>query len=174
MENVTDFDRLTKATRRREFDDGLMDYVFGGTFLLIGILGWFFFSSFGLRWFIGSLLKSREPLRAARRRPEHQRRVERQRRKAVRRDPDRPLRRRQELAAPGRRGGAVAPPVVAVSRLARPAPGGWPGRGRPVRGGGSRRAAARRRGGRFPPCRRLLRHEIQYTTGITFRLCWVW
>jgi hypothetical protein len=60
MENVTDFDRLTKATRRREFDDGLMDYVFGGTFLLIGILGWFFFSSFGLRWFIGNLLKSRE------------------------------------------------------------------------------------------------------------------
>ena len=60
MENVTDFDRLTKATRRREFDDGLMDYVFGGTFLLIGILGWFFFSSFGLRWFVGSFLKSRE------------------------------------------------------------------------------------------------------------------
>ena len=60
MENVTDFDQLTKATRRREFDDGLMDYVFGGTFLLIGILGWFFFSSFGLRWFIGSYLQSRE------------------------------------------------------------------------------------------------------------------
>ena len=60
MENVTDFDQLTKATRRREFDDGLMDYVFGGTFLLIGILGWFFFSSFGLRWFIVSVLQSRE------------------------------------------------------------------------------------------------------------------
>jgi MFS family permease len=60
MENITDFDQLTKATRRREFDDGLMDYVFGGTFLLIGILGWFFFSSFGLRWFIETFLKSRE------------------------------------------------------------------------------------------------------------------
>ena len=60
MENVSDFDQLTKATRRREFDDGLMDYVFGGTFLLIGILGWFFFSSFGLRWFIRSVLQSRE------------------------------------------------------------------------------------------------------------------
>jgi MFS family permease len=60
MENVSDFDQLTKATRRREFDDGLMDYVFGGTFLLIGIIGWFFFSSFGLRWFVGSLLQNRE------------------------------------------------------------------------------------------------------------------
>ena len=60
MNHITEFDNLTKATRRREFEDGLMDYVFGGTFLIIGLLGWFFFSSFGLRWFIASLLQNRE------------------------------------------------------------------------------------------------------------------
>lgn len=60
MNHITEFDNLTKATRRREFEDGLMDYVLGGTFLIIGLLVWFFFSSFGLRWFIASLLQNRE------------------------------------------------------------------------------------------------------------------
>ena len=60
MNHVTEFDNLTKATRRREFDDGLMDYVFGGTFLFIGLLGWFFFSSFGLRWLIAGFIKNKD------------------------------------------------------------------------------------------------------------------
>lgn len=60
MNHITEFDNLTKATRRREFDDGLMDYVFGCTCLLIGLLGWFFFSSFGLRWIVIGMLQNRE------------------------------------------------------------------------------------------------------------------
>ena len=60
MNHVTEFDNLTKATRRREFDDGLMDYVFGGTILFIGLLGWFFFSSFGLRWLFAGFLQNQD------------------------------------------------------------------------------------------------------------------
>ena len=32
MNHITELDNLTKATRRREFDDGLMDFVFGAVF----------------------------------------------------------------------------------------------------------------------------------------------
>ncbi len=60
MNHITEFDNLTKATRRREFEDGLMDFVFGGTFLMAGLLGWFFFSSLGLRLFVAGLIKNRE------------------------------------------------------------------------------------------------------------------
>jgi hypothetical protein len=60
MNHITEFDNLTKATRQREFEDGLMDFVFGGTILMVGLLGWFFFSSLGLRLFFVGLIKNRE------------------------------------------------------------------------------------------------------------------
>ncbi len=60
MNHIIEFDNLTKATRRREFDDGLMDYVFGFTILLIGLLGWFFFSPVGLSWLISGLIQNRD------------------------------------------------------------------------------------------------------------------
>lgn len=60
MNRVSELDKLTRLTRRREYDDGLMDFVFGITFLFISLAGWFFFSSVGLTWFISSLIQNRE------------------------------------------------------------------------------------------------------------------
>jgi MFS family permease len=60
MDRITNIDNLTRTTRRRDFDDGLMDFVFAGTFLFIGLLGGFFTSSLGLRWYISGLLTDRE------------------------------------------------------------------------------------------------------------------
>ncbi|MFC2028587.1 hypothetical protein ACFLTX_01545 [Chloroflexota bacterium] len=60
MNKVTEFDNLTKATRRREFEDGLMDYVFGGTFLFLGLMGSFIFSYYGLRWLMASYIQNQE------------------------------------------------------------------------------------------------------------------
>ena len=60
MDLIDKLDNLTRATRRREFEDGLMDYVLALTFLLLGALGGFFLSPLGLRWFFTSLLRNRE------------------------------------------------------------------------------------------------------------------
>jgi MFS family permease len=60
MELINQIDDLTRRTRRREFEDGLMDYVLALTFLLLGALGGFFLSPAGLRWYFTSLLRNRE------------------------------------------------------------------------------------------------------------------
>jgi len=60
MDLIHQIDNLTKNTRRREFEDGLMDYVLALTFLLLGALGGFFLSPTGLRWYFTGLLRNRE------------------------------------------------------------------------------------------------------------------
>ena len=60
MDLINQIDNLTRRTRRREFEDGLMDYVLALTFLFLGALGGFFLSPSGLRWYYASLLRNRE------------------------------------------------------------------------------------------------------------------
>ena len=60
MDHITKIDNLTRVTRRRDFEDGLMDFVFAGTFLFIGLFTGFFTSPVGLRWYLTSLLQNRE------------------------------------------------------------------------------------------------------------------
>jgi len=60
MDHISNLENLTRVTRRREFDDGLMDFVYGSFFLLLSLFGWLFFSSTGLRWFFTALLYNRE------------------------------------------------------------------------------------------------------------------
>ena len=60
MDHISKIDTLTRVTRRREFEDGLMDFVFAGAFLFLGALGGFFTSPVGLRWYLTSLLQNRE------------------------------------------------------------------------------------------------------------------
>jgi len=59
MSSITELDKLTRSSRRREFEDGLMDFVFGAIFLFISLFGSFFFSSIGLRWYLTSVLQNR-------------------------------------------------------------------------------------------------------------------
>ncbi len=59
MTQAVDLDGLTKATRRREFDDGLMDFAVGAAFLVFGMLNWFLFSPGGLRWYAIALVNHR-------------------------------------------------------------------------------------------------------------------
>lgn len=59
MKTYLDLDELTKQTRRREFDDGLLDFVIGGFFLICGFLGAFFFSYSGMHFYISSLVRHR-------------------------------------------------------------------------------------------------------------------
>jgi len=54
-----DLDALTKATRKREFEDGLMDYLNGAVFLVLGLLAWFFFSPAGLTWYAMAVINYR-------------------------------------------------------------------------------------------------------------------
>lgn len=60
MDHITKIDKLTRDTRRRDFEDGLMDFVFAGTFLFIGLLVGFFTSPIGLKWYLTSLIQNRE------------------------------------------------------------------------------------------------------------------
>ena len=60
MNHVIKFDDLSKATRKREYDDGLMDYIIGGAFLLLCLLDWFIFSYSGLKWYATRLIQNRE------------------------------------------------------------------------------------------------------------------
>jgi len=60
MDHISKIDNLTRVTRRRDFEDGLMDFVFAGAFLFIGLLAGFFTSPVGLRWYLTSLLWNRE------------------------------------------------------------------------------------------------------------------
>jgi hypothetical protein len=60
MDSVTKLDNLTRVTRRRDFEDGLKDFVFAGTFLVIGLFAGFFTSPLGLTWYLTSLIRNRE------------------------------------------------------------------------------------------------------------------
>ena len=60
MDHISEIDQLTQATRKREFDDGLIDFVFGGTYLIICLACWVFFSPTGLSWIARALLQNRE------------------------------------------------------------------------------------------------------------------
>jgi len=56
MNLPVDLDDLEKTTRRREFNDGLMDYAVGVMFLVLSLLAWFLFSPDGLEWYALSLV----------------------------------------------------------------------------------------------------------------------
>lgn len=59
MNRVVDMDSLTKATRRYEFDDGLIDFAVGALFLLSSVYNWFLFSPEGIRWYAIALMTNR-------------------------------------------------------------------------------------------------------------------
>jgi hypothetical protein len=56
MEPVTQLDELTRATRRREFADGLRDFHIGWIVLILGLLNWFVLSPTGMTLLVRSLL----------------------------------------------------------------------------------------------------------------------
>jgi hypothetical protein len=60
MDLINEIDNLTRKARRREFEDGLMDFVLALTFLFLGALGGFLLSPLGLRWYFTGLLWNRE------------------------------------------------------------------------------------------------------------------
>jgi hypothetical protein len=60
MDLIDQIDNLTRRTRRREFEDGLMDYVLALTFLLLVAMCGFIFSPVGMRWYATQLLRNRE------------------------------------------------------------------------------------------------------------------
>jgi small-conductance mechanosensitive channel len=60
MKDMMYLNELTRATRRREFEDGLFDLMLAVIFFIIGLLGWLFFSPWLLHWYIESLIINRE------------------------------------------------------------------------------------------------------------------
>lgn len=60
MKLQTDFDQLTQSTRRREFEDGLLDFTMAGIFLVSGLIGWLLFSEWGMRFYLIALIQNRE------------------------------------------------------------------------------------------------------------------
>lgn len=60
MKHITEFDNLTRVTRRREFVDGLADFVFAIVFLILGLFGWLLFSPNVLKWYVTALVRNRE------------------------------------------------------------------------------------------------------------------
>jgi hypothetical protein len=60
MNDIREIDNLTRLTRKREFDDGLVDILYGGVFLVWGLASWFLYSTVGLRWFVTALTQQRE------------------------------------------------------------------------------------------------------------------
>lgn len=59
MNQALNLDGLTRAARRREFDDGLMDFFVGAAFLFYGTLCWLVFSPWGMEWYVRALVKHR-------------------------------------------------------------------------------------------------------------------
>ena len=60
MNTHLDLDELTRRTRRREFDDGLMDFLIGG-FILIGcLIVAFIYSTSGMQWYAYYIIRHRE------------------------------------------------------------------------------------------------------------------
>jgi hypothetical protein len=60
MNQAVDLNGLTKATRRRQFDDGLVDLAIGAGILVLGLLEWFLFSPGGLRWWTLTVVNDRD------------------------------------------------------------------------------------------------------------------
>lgn len=60
MKDITELDRLTKATRRREFEDGLIDFVYGLLFFALGLSCWYIFSANGMRWYLTAFIRNRD------------------------------------------------------------------------------------------------------------------
>lgn len=60
MDNLVDLDSLTRRTRRREFEDGLLDFTVAASLLVFSLGVWFFTSTTGLTWFATALVKQRE------------------------------------------------------------------------------------------------------------------
>jgi hypothetical protein len=60
MNNIDEIDNLTRLTRRREFDDGLVDLLYGAVFLILSLANWFIFSADGLRWYVNAVAQQRE------------------------------------------------------------------------------------------------------------------
>jgi len=60
MNTHLDLDELTRRTRRREFDDGLMDFVIGGFILVGGLFVAFLYSASGMQWYVNSIIRHRD------------------------------------------------------------------------------------------------------------------
>lgn len=60
MKDITELDRLTMATRRREYEDGLVDFVYGILFLVLGLACWYIFSVNGMRWYLTAFIRNRD------------------------------------------------------------------------------------------------------------------
>jgi hypothetical protein len=60
MNTVLDLDNKTRNTRRREFADGMFDFVVAGLILFLAVANWLVFSFIGLRWLAAALLWNRE------------------------------------------------------------------------------------------------------------------
>ena len=60
MNTISDLDHMTLNTRRREFDDGYVDFVVAGMVLLLTLLNWLIFSFTGIRWLVMALQWNRE------------------------------------------------------------------------------------------------------------------
>ena len=59
MNQTIDLNDLTKATRRREFEDGLVDFALALGILVFCLLDWFIYSPSGLRWYATALVNFR-------------------------------------------------------------------------------------------------------------------
>ena len=59
MNQAADLANLTRATRRYEFDDGLMDFAVGALFLLSSVINGFLFSPEGISWYAIALMTNR-------------------------------------------------------------------------------------------------------------------
>ena len=55
MNQGVDLDNLTRVARKREFDDGLMDFALAISFLALGMISSFFLSPSGIRWYQSAL-----------------------------------------------------------------------------------------------------------------------
>ena len=60
MKTLSELDQLTQQTRRRDFEDGLVDFIYAVLFLVLGLLTWFALSPTGMRWYINAVIRNRE------------------------------------------------------------------------------------------------------------------
>lgn len=60
MKQIENFETLIQSTRRREFEDGMADFIMAGIFLIFGLIGWLLFSVAGMRLYLTALIQNRE------------------------------------------------------------------------------------------------------------------
>ena len=60
MKTLSELDQLTQQTRRRDFEDGLVDFIYAVGFLALGTLSWFALSPTGMRWYISAVIRNKE------------------------------------------------------------------------------------------------------------------